>query len=169
MPSSPMTLKRYLTAIILVTITLIAVVCGILLVVMVQNTYLEGLRQRGIELAQVLADDQHVIEAVMQSNQGHNISLHNRIEPLRAHTDASFIVIVNQQGIRLSHPIPERVGKAFIGDDVWVSLQQGIPHTSIDTGSLGRAIRNFAPIVHENNVIGAVSIGYLAHSVTKLL
>ncbi|WP_082856428.1 sensor histidine kinase [Marinomonas atlantica] len=169
MTANTMTLKSYLTAIILTTITLIIAVSGALLVFVTKQTYLDGISQRGIELAKVVASDPRIIEAVKRSNQGINQSLQDYIETIRAKTDASYIVITNQQAIRLSHPLTQRVGKRFQGNDIYPTLEKGLTRTTVATGTLGSAIRNFAPIIENKQVIGAVSIGYLEQSVTDLL
>nr|WP_221794385.1 sensor histidine kinase [Oceanobacter mangrovi] len=181
-----MTLKSYLTAIILLTITLVMLISGGLLVVVTKQTYLDGVSQRGIELAQVLANDRQVINAITASNAlsgktsdssktSKPVSLQDYIEAIRATTNASYIVVTNRQGIRLSHPMPERIGRQFIGADIWPTLQQGLTRTTEATGSLGSAIRNFAPVYAADSarlpadIIGAVSIGYLEQSVAELL
>lgn len=181
MTANTMTLKSYLTAIILVTITLIIAVSGGLLVFATKQTYLDGVSQRGIELAQVLASDERVIAAIQRSNSGIPTSLQDYIENLRAKTDASYIVVTNRDGIRLSHPLPERLGKRFIGEDILPTLNQGQTRSTEGTGSLGTAIRNFAPVFEPapgpdrlqqqtgSQVIGAISIGYLRQSVADLL
>ena len=46
MIANTMTLKSYLTAIILITITLIMAISGALLVIITQQTYLDGVSQR---------------------------------------------------------------------------------------------------------------------------
>lgn len=169
MNANTMTLKSYLTAIILFTITLIIAVSGSLLVFVTKQTYLDGVSQRGIELARVLANDVTVVQAAQRSNQGAAENIRDYIENIRAKTDASYIVVTNLDGIRLSHPEPERVGQTFIGGDIQPTLAQGLTRTTVATGSLGSAIRNFAPIKVNNDIIGAISIGYLNQSITDLL
>ncbi len=164
-----MTLKSYLSAIILATITLTILISGALLVFVTKQTYIDGVSQRGMELAKVLARDARIIQGVLTSNQGTATTLQGYIEPIRAETDASYIVVTNQKGIRLSHPNSDRVGKTFIGDDILPTLEEGRVQTTVAVGSLGRAIRNFAPIEYDNQVIGAISIGYLEQSVAELL
>jgi two-component system CitB family sensor kinase len=178
MTAYTMTLKSYLTAIILLTITLIIAISGTLLVFVTKQTYLDGVSQRGIELARVLASDARVINAVHNPSSDSERQIQDYIEAIRAKTDASYIVVTDKNATRLSHPTPERIGKTFIGDDIYPTLNEGVTRTTVDTGSLGSAIRNFAPILAPTlsgaetetpKVIGAVSIGYLEQSITDLL
>ncbi|MBM6550426.1 sensor histidine kinase [Marinomonas ostreistagni] len=169
MIANTMTLKSYLKAIVLITITLIMAISGVLLVVVTQQTYIDGVSQRGIELAKVIASDEEIITAVKRSNQGQLVSLQATIEPLRSKTDASYIVITDANGVRLSHPLAERIGRPFSGADIWPTLETGVARTTFATGTLGPAIRNFVPIKDQGQVIGAISIGYLEQSVADLL
>jgi len=164
-----MTLKSYLALITLSTVTLIVIVVGLVLGYSLQNAYLEGITQRGLELGRVIAHNEKVIQAVELSNQGTSNDIEHYIETLRAQTDASYIVVVNKKGIRLSHPTPERVGKAFVGDDILPALHEGKDNTCVATGTLGKAIRNSIPIRHQGEIIGAISIGYLSQSTSTLI
>ena len=164
-----MTLKSYLALITISTITLLIIAAAGMFGYVLRTTYLDGISQRGLELARVIAHDDTVIAAVNQSNQGHASSIQDYIEDLRQQTDASFIVVVNAQTIRLSHPLAERVGQAFIGDDIYAALKNGQSYTNVAKGSLGEAIRNFTPVYDGNKVIGAVSVGYLSKTTSELI
>ena len=166
---SRMTLKSYLALITLSTVTLIVIVVGMVLGYSLQNAYLEGISQRGLELGRVIAHNEKVVHAVEQSNQGKASNIASYIETLRAQTDASYIVVVNKNAIRLSHPIAERVGKRFVGEDIFLALDHGKDDTSVATGTLGKAIRNSIPIRHNGEIIGAISIGYLSQSTSDLI
>ena len=166
---SQMTLKSYLALITVSTITIIIVAVALVFGYSLQNAYLEGISKRGLELARVIAHDEKVINAVNVSNSGRYSSLEEHIETLRRQTDASYIVVVNQHAIRLSHPNADLVGKTFIGDDIYPSLTKGVDFTSVASGSLGEAIRNFTPIKDNNIVIGAISVGYLSQTTSELI
>ena len=164
-----MTLKSYLALITISTITAIIISVAFVFGYSLQNAYLEGISKRGLELARVIAQDEKVIQAVQASNSGQFTSLEQHIENLRQQTDASYIVVVNKEAIRLSHPTRALIGKAFIGNDIYPALQNGIDFTSVASGSLGEAIRNFTPIRHNSEVIGAVSVGYLSQTTSELI
>ncbi|NLQ16152.1 sensor histidine kinase [Marinomonas sp. M1K-6] len=164
-----MTLKSYLALITISTITIIIVAVALVFGYSLQNAYLDGINKRGLELARVVAHDEKVIQAVQASNRGQHLSLEQHIENLRRQTDASYIVVVDKQAIRLSHPTPSLVGETFIGDDVYPTLRQGIDSTSLASGSLGEAIRNFTPIKDNSGTIGAVSVGYLSKTTSELI
>ena len=164
-----MTLKSYLALITISTITIIVLAVGVVLGYSLQKTYLDSISQRGIELGRVIAHNEKVIQAVELSNQGKTSDIQTYIETLRAQTDASYIVVVNKDSIRLSHPEPEKVGKHFVGDDIHQALNQGKDYTKVAVGTLGQAIRNSVTIRKDGQIIGAISIGYLSQPTSELI
>jgi len=89
-------------------------------------------------------------------------------EKVRQRTGAEFVVVGNTEGIRYSHPIPERIGKKMVGGDNDAVLS-GKAVVSEAVGSLGPSIRGKAPIFDDNgNVIGIVSVGFLIEDVQAL-
>lgn len=90
------------------------------------------------------------------------------VEEIRAHTEAEFIVVGNREGIRYSHPIPERIGKEMVGGDNGPVLE-GKSIISEAIGSLGPSLRGKTPIFDdEGNVIGIVSVGFLIEDMDDL-
>lgn len=165
-----MKLKNYLRLSTVAATSSIVIIVTVAILYLIQHTYHEGLRARGLELAAVVAHDPIVIDSVREKNQGMpQYVLQHYIESIRARTDASYIVVVDKNAIRLSHPDPLNVNKHFIGADINKALKQGEQYSTIDTGSLGKAVRNFVPIVDNGQVIGAVCIGYLTEQISDIL
>lgn len=70
-----------------------------------------------------------------------------------------FVVIMNMDGVRHSHPNPDLIGKRFVGDDESRVLA-GEEYISIAEGTLGQSVRAFTPIIADNGEqVGAVSVG----------
>lgn len=164
-----MTLKSYLALITLSTITLLIIAAAAMFGYVLRTAYLDNISQRGLELARVIAHDDTVIKAVKNSNQGQAANIQQYVEDMRQQTDASFIVVVNAQALRLSHPLAERVGQAFVGEDIYPVLKMGQSYTNVAKGSLGEAIRNFTPVFDQDKIIGAVSVGYLSKTTSELI
>ncbi|HBT5931574.1 ATP-binding protein [Klebsiella pneumoniae] len=97
---------------------------------------------------QVSRHDPQAIQAFMQQ--------------IAAHSDASFIVIGDRQGVHLFHSVhPEWVGTRLVGGDNQAVLE-GKSITTIRKGGLGVSLRSKTPIVDDaGRVIGIVSVGYL--------
>ncbi len=75
---------------------------------------------------------------------------------------AAFIVIGDKNGVRLIHPIDERIGKPMKGGDNQRALVEGKSYISTAQGSLGYSVRGKAAIFdQQGNIIGVVSVGYL--------
>ena len=90
------------------------------------------------------------------------VALNLNINRLSAISDASFIVIGDENGIRLSHPVEDRIGLPMRGGDNAGALERGESYISLREGSLGYGVRGKAPIFDSHhNIIGVISVGYL--------
>lgn len=91
-------------------------------------------------------------------------------ERIRIETGAEYIVVGNDEGIRYSHPVPERIGKRMVGGDNDRALILGESYISKAKGTLGPALRGKAPIRDESgNIIGIVSVGFLMEDINKTI
>ncbi|PMR79277.1 ATP-binding protein [Halomonas urumqiensis] len=87
-------------------------------------------------------------------------------ERIRRETGARYVVVGNTQGLRYSHPLPERLGLPMVGGDNARALEQGESYVSEATGSLGEAVRGKTPVRDaEGNIIGIVSVGFMLERV----
>ncbi len=57
-----------------------------------------------------------------------------------------MLVIANMDSIRFAHPGADRLGKKFVGGDEKRVISQGDTYITEELGTLGKAIRAFAPI-----------------------
>ncbi|MCH4172158.1 MAG: sensor histidine kinase [Lactobacillus sp.] len=69
-----------------------------------------------------------------------------------------FIVLLNMQGIRLTHPNQAKIGQPFQGGDEKRALS-GHQYTSISRGTLGTSLRGFVPVFDQGKQIGVVALG----------
>jgi len=91
-------------------------------------------------------------------------------EEIRLQTGAEFIVIGNIEGVRFSHPKPERIGKKMVGGDNTRALERGESYISRAVGTLGPSIRGTAPIkTKDDGIVGVVSVGYLLEDVHHIV
>ncbi|MGZ9586001.1 DcuS/MalK family sensor histidine kinase [Paenibacillus marinisediminis] len=80
-------------------------------------------------------------------------------------TGVEFVVVMDMNGIRLSHPDPAMIGKHFIGGDEVAALH-GSESVSTARGSLGDSVRAFSPIYGDDGTqVGAVAVGITLESV----
>ncbi|ASZ49721.1 ATP-binding protein [Vibrio parahaemolyticus] len=84
------------------------------------------------------------------------------INAVQAVSDADFITVSDRAGIRLAHPVAERVGLPVLGGDIERALENGESYLSYGVGSLGPSVRYISPIFsNEGDVIGMIKVGYL--------
>lgn len=118
----------------------------------------EQYKQRALAIAYAVAATPDVVEAMDDAEPAKAIQ--PIVEAIRRSVGADFVVVANKDGIRYSHPNPENIGKRVSTDpsgalagDVFVGFQDG---------TLGRSLRAKVPIVRNGEVIGIVSVGFLA-------
>lgn len=78
-----------------------------------------------------------------------------------------FIVVMDTHGIRYTHPLPDRIGKRFVGT-IEPSLA-GRVHTESVQGPLGKEIQAVVPVLADGDsgpVVGLVSAGLTVNNVT---
>lgn len=84
---------------------------------------------------------------------------------IRKATGVQFVVVMDMQGIRKSHPDPDEIGKPFAGGDEEHVLN-GEDYMSTAEGTLGPSVRSFTPVLDEKGVqVGAVAVGISLESV----
>ncbi|GEN88781.1 ATP-binding protein [Oceanobacillus sojae] len=98
-----------------------------------------------------------VVDALEKGEAGE--SLRSIAAEVRESNDLQYIVLMDMKGIRLMHPVPERIGEHFVGGDVDAVLE-GQRYTSEAVGTLGPSMRAFEPVYNqEGTQIGAISVG----------
>ncbi len=94
-----------------------------------------------------------------------------RIQPvadqIRLETDTSYVVVFDRSSRRYSHPVPERIGRIFVGGDE-KRVFQGEAYLSKAVGTLGPSLRAFVPIFREGEIVGAVSVGTMLTTVQAM-
>lgn len=116
-----------------------------------------GLKAKGI--ANFLAQSSTIIEVL---EQGAEVNLQQRFKEMAEEIGATFIVLGDSNGIRLTHPIPERIGLPMKGGDNDRALIHGESYVSFATGSLGRSVRGKTAVFNDKgDIIGVISVGYL--------
>ncbi|MGR5287855.1 ATP-binding protein [Vibrio maritimus] len=116
-----------------------------------------GLKAKGV--ATFLAQSSAVIHMIEYDTAS---LMQARYRGLTEMIGAAFIVIGDKQGIRLIHPVDERIGLPMKGGDNDQALVHGQSYVSFAEGSLGKSVRGKAAVFDQDgNIIGVVSVGYL--------
>lgn len=133
---------------------------------MLQDTVKEQIGQRALRVAQTVANIPEIREAFYTDDP--SAIIQPIVENIRIQTGAEYIVVGNEQGIRYSHPLPDRIGQEMVGGDNGPVLR-GESIISEAVGSLGPSLRGKTPIFDDSGkVIGIVSVGYMIEDIEAL-
>lgn len=148
-------------------IVLLVVVVGALAAILVIRTQLDrSYEGRSLAVADSVAALPAVRDAVRAGDPGH--ILQPLAEQIRLATGATFIVITDEQGIRFTHPNPERIGE-MVSTDPEPALSGG-RWSGTQEGTLGVSVRGKVPIVADDGrIVGMVSVGFLQAEVGSQL
>ncbi|MFJ5265105.1 SpoIIE family protein phosphatase [Streptomyces sp. NPDC088387] len=84
--------------------------------------------------------------------------LQPRAEAARKAAKVDFIVVLNTNGIRYTHPLPDRIGRQFVG--TLEPALEGRSFTEEIDGTIGRLVQAVVPIeAPDGRVVGLVSAG----------
>ncbi|PQJ46332.1 histidine kinase [Vibrio campbellii] len=115
--------------------------------------------EKALGIARFLSTSHIVLEMIESKNAE---PYQARFREMTEAIGAAFIVIGDKDGVRLIHPIDERIGKPMKGGDNQRALVEGESYISTAQGSLGYSVRGKAAIVDQDgNIVGVVSVGYL--------
>nr|WP_307784044.1 SpoIIE family protein phosphatase [Streptomyces spinoverrucosus] len=139
-----------------VIVLLLVVVAVVALVLQSRHDSTMEARNRSLAVAETFANAPGTREAL--SSPDPSAILQPRAEAARAATKVDFIVVMNTEGVRYTHPIPDRIGKRFVGT-VGPALAGGTVVEEI-TGTIGPLVQAVVPIkAPDGKVVGLVSAG----------
>ncbi|MFJ3792964.1 ATP-binding protein [Kitasatospora sp. NPDC090091] len=121
--------------------------------------------QRALSIAQATAGDEAIARAAEARD---SATAQRNAEQIRLATGASFVVVTDVDGIRLSHTDPGRIGQR-VSTDPEPALS-GRSVTAIQQGTLGRTARGKVPLrTADGRIVGEVSVGISDDSIRRRL
>ena len=159
-------MKLSTTIIILVGIVVLSAL--VVTSILISNTVREAVRHTAEEKSQVVSRTiahSEIVKSGLQHQQDEQ-KIQEYTSEIQSVTDVSFIVVMDMNGIRKSHPKPERIGKKFQGGDEYPVLH-GRASMSESKGTLGKSLRSFTPIYDGDEQIGAVAVGIPMENVNE--
>lgn len=132
---------------------------GIIAATLQERSIRDAYQDRMIAVAQSVAALPAITAAFETADP--SVTIQPIAEVIREASDVTYVVVTDDEGIRMSHPDPERIGEmvstdpsAPLSGDTWVGTQEG---------TLGVSWRVKIPIFAEDEqtVIGTVSVGIL--------
>ncbi|MEU6304343.1 SpoIIE family protein phosphatase, partial [Streptomyces chartreusis] len=140
-----------------VALVVLLVACAVIALVLQseRDTSAEA-RHRSTAVAQTFAHSPGVL-AALETPDPSKI-LQPLTEAARRAAGVDFIVVMNTEGIRYTHPLPDRIGKRFVGE-IGPSLAGKVYVESVN-GPLGREVQATVPIKNtDDEVVALVSAG----------
>lgn len=123
-------------------------------------------KRRSIAVAQTFAHSPGVLPALQAPNPSK--VLQPLTEAGRKSAGVDFVVVMDTAGIRYTHPMPDRIGKRFVGK-IEPSLA-GKVYTESVHGPLGHEVQATVPIRNtDGRVVALVSAGLKVKNVTSLV
>ncbi|MFD5569093.1 SpoIIE family protein phosphatase [Streptomyces cadmiisoli] len=148
-----------------VVVVVLLVACGVLaLVVQSKRDTTAEAERRSLAVAETFAHSPGVL-AALQSPDPTKI-LQPLTEAGRKAAGVDFIVVMDTNGIRYTHPLPNQIGKRFVGR-IGPSLR-GQVYTESVVGPLGQEVQTTVPVKDaDGKVVGLVSAGLKVRNVAS--
>ncbi|GHD88517.1 SpoIIE family protein phosphatase [Streptomyces naganishii] len=135
------------------------------LVLQVRHDSTQEARNRSLAVAETFANAPGTRAAL--STPDPTAVLQPRAEDARKAAHVDFIVVMNTDGIRYTHPKPDRIGKKFVGT-IQPALNGGTVVEEVN-GTIGRLVQAVVPVkAPDGKVVGLVSAGITTHNVGGL-
>ena len=164
-------MPRLSTQLLLLQLAIILLTVGVGTVVLYLHSR-DGIAKRAgtesLAIARTVAADGRVVSALTRPDGAKIID--PIAERIRRATGASFVVVANRRGIRMSHPNPKMIGKSLLHDpgENPAPIFAGRTFVGEQPGSLGSSMRAKVPIRNaQGRVIGLVSVGVLESAIAE--
>jgi two-component system CitB family sensor kinase len=142
-----------ISIVVVISMFLVSALYSILVNDLLDNYY----GQQAMTVAKLAASDDDVVSAMDEKNP--TDILQPLAEQIRKSSGASYVVIGDKDGIRLTHPNPENIGSEMGSSNDPVYKKQSIIYRGV--GISGPAIKAKTPILNnQGEVIGVSSVGY---------
>ncbi len=143
-------------------VLLLVAVAVVALVLQVRHDSTQEARNRSLAVAEAFANAPGTREALSASDP--TAVLQPRAEAARVRSKVDFVVVMNTDGIRYTHPERDRIGKKFVG--TLGPALAGRSFTEDITGTIGPLVQAVVPVkADDGSVVGLVSAGITTEKV----
>jgi two-component system, CitB family, sensor histidine kinase MalK len=150
------------------TTIIILFVCSVVLISLLITSLLAGqstgrtiensLEEKALTTARAAAETEEIQNGLQDPSAAEAVQQYT--STIQEAVSVYFVVVMDMDGIRISHPDEELIGEAFVGGDESRVLEQGEEYTSRAAGTLGESLRAFTPVFDDDGTqIGAVAVG----------
>lgn len=132
------------------------------------NVKEEELKERALITARTVAEVPGIKSNVNSDRKARN-TINPLVERVRIINGATYIVVLDMNRVRLSHPVQSLIGKVSEGADEGPAFAEHT-YTTKAKGESGTAVRAFVPIMdNDHEQIGVVLVGYLLPTVWEII
>ncbi|MFE0379615.1 histidine kinase, partial [Streptomyces inhibens] len=168
-PRSVLRMRTVAGQVFLLQVAIVVLLVAAAMAALVLQSRADGDREalhRSVAVAESFANSPGIEQALKSPNP--TKVLQPRAEAARKRSEVDFIVVMNTQGIRYTHPITNRIGKKFVGT-LKPALAGGVVTEKI-TGTIGPLVQAVVPVFgHDGKVIGLVSAGITVNRVSGVV
>ncbi|MFE7134682.1 SpoIIE family protein phosphatase [Streptomyces sp. NPDC057638] len=158
-PRSVLKMRTVAGQVFLLQVAIVLLLVAACIVALVLQSHADSEREavnRSVAVAETFASSPGM-EAALKSRHPTAI-LQPSAQAARERSHVDFITVLNTDGVRYTHPIPNRIGQKFVGDLRPVLAGEVV--TEKITGTIGPLVQATVPVFARNGqVIGAVSAG----------
>lgn len=145
-----------------VIVLLLVVAAVVALVLQVRHDSTGEARNRSLAVAETFANAPGTLDALHSADPTE--VLQPRAEAVRKKAHVDFVVVMNTDAIRYTHPKPDRIGKKFVG--TVAPALAGHPVTEEIDGTIGRLVQAVVPVTApDGSVQGLVSAGVTTENI----
>lgn len=161
-----LTLQARMIVYVVVLVLVELVIIGGQSVLLVSDVQEKQISARALAIANSIAAFPVIAQLI--ETQDPDRQIQKIVEDIRNKSEATFIVVGDNNGYRYSHPDPDKIGLLMVGGDNSRALLDGEGYISRAIGTLGPSLRAKVPIFNDSgNIVGLVSIGFLEKTITE--
>lgn len=129
----------------------------------------EDYEQRAMLIARTVSNMPELINQLMSDDQEQAMqSINAIVEEIRVINKAEYIVVMDMNRIKYSHPSMKEIGQKSESEDINAAFSEHY-YISKAQGDVGTMIRAFVPILNDHKrQIGVVVVGYSAPTLSKV-
>jgi len=159
-----MKLQTKIVLLICIVFMLVIVVENLNIIHIVNSDYYADAESRAQNVAALVAGSPEVIQSLKNPQPQYLAATQAYTRAASQIAQVEFIVVIDMQGIRQSHPVPEKIGLHVEGPDT-EDVLFGKTYISTAQGSLGASLRAFQPVYDQGRQIGAVIVGIMSEKI----
>jgi CitB family two-component system sensor histidine kinase MalK len=157
-------LRTRITLLVALILGLALAVTGLMVDWRMEQQTREALGEKVVLLSRITAEAAEVREGL--AGLGPAGAIQDCAERIRTEAGVDYVVVMDMQGLRRSHPNRSLIGARFAGGDE-AEVFRGRSYLSVARGTLGLSLRAFTPVRQGDRQVGAVAVGILQSGVDR--